>query len=136
MPIISYDIVFNMGDKEKLVTCDLSSCLMAHRAFTEVFHCSLSAAIILISSHDLPSCLFLFLFNCLSPCCLGPSSSPLLFRGPEFWAFCNVPINIVILPQDVTNHIPSIIPLFLTKLCHARSFQQLLSTDMILPFNY
>ena len=34
--------------------CYLSSlCLVAYRAFTEVFHCSLSAAIILVSSHDL-----------------------------------------------------------------------------------
>ena len=35
------------------VTYISSPCLVVHRAFTEVFHCSLSAAAILVSSYDL-----------------------------------------------------------------------------------
>ena len=75
-------------------------------------------------------CLFTFPFNCSSPCCLWPSLYPFPFQGPPY---CNVRINMTILPLDVTNHIPSTILHFLTQQFQTHSFQQLFSTDVILP---
>ena len=53
-----------------------------------------------------PPHLYTFLFNFLSSCFLRPSYFPFPLWGP---AYCNATIIIAILPQDVTNHAPSVI---------------------------
>ena len=115
------------------VNCYLSSsCLVAHRALIyrglPLFSVCCNDPRVLLWS---PPCLFTFLFNCSSPCCHGYSSSPFSLWSP---AYCNFTIVVATLPQDATNRIPSTCTMlhFLAQQCHTRSFQQLLSSDMIL----
>ena len=92
-----------------------SSCLVAHRTCTEVFfHCSLSAAIILVSSYDLHSASLRFFSTVRCPVVLQSLLRYCLRMWPMIF--------------HLTLH-------FLAQRCHTRSFQQLLSTDMILSFN-
>ena len=78
-------------------------CLVAHRALTEVFHFSRSAAIFLASFCEPRPVTFRSFYYCPSPRRIRrPPSSFHLWRPEK----CTVTIIIAILPQDVTNSLP------------------------------
>ena len=100
------------------------------RAFTEVFRCSLSAAIIVISSRDLHPISIRSLSTVRRQAVLG---LPLLFFPS--WALLIAMLQSLL--RSCFRMWPIILQLryFISSLWfHARSLQQLLSTDMILPW--